>query len=122
MLHNDLKLYIGCKNCKNVSLSSEMLLITKMKPVFINLLLTLQAIKEENLKHVFVAHQNSKSLFSFTPLENFDSEYQLTTKPRKEDEKINFKMQGNKYSDLFFAFWYKTHLLKLNRRKYVRFY
>ena len=98
-----------------------MLPITKMKPVFINLLLTLQAIKEENLKHVSVAHQNSKSLSSFKPLENFESKYQSTTKTRKEDE-INSKMLGNKYSDLPFAFWYKTHLLKLNQRKYVRFY
>ena len=106
----------------NVLFKSEMLLVSNMKLVFINWLLTLQAIKEENLKHVSVAQQNSKSLSSFKPLENFDSKYQSATKPRKEDKKINSKMLGNKYSDLPFAFWYKTHLMKLNRRKYVRFY
>ena len=46
-----------------------MLLITNMKQVFINMLLTLQAIKEDNLKHIpaaDAADQNTKSLLPHT--------------------------------------------------------
>ena len=40
-----------------------MLMMTNMKQMFINILLTLQVMKEEKLKHISAADQNSKSLF-----------------------------------------------------------
>ena len=104
-------------NIANNSLQSEMLL----KQVFITMLLTLQAIKENKLKHISVADQNSKLLFPHAnktrlnvdePLQNFNYKHHSAARQRNEEE-TNSRIK-QKIIDLPFAFWYKKKLsLKL---------
>ena len=88
-----------------------------LKQVFITMLLTLQAIKENKLKHIIsVADKNSKLLFPHAnktrlnvddPLQNFNSKHHSAVRQRNEEETNSRKKQ--KIIDLPFAFWYKKN-------------
>ena len=92
-----------------------MLMVYKL----INMLLTLEAIKESKLNHISTADQKPKSFFphaaklsgqanklDIEKLQNSDSKHHSTVQPRTEKESNYFQKTN---SDVPFAFWYHNH-------------